>query len=197
MPTGTYLVTTDDGRELLERFTCASGPAGWRYSAAQLDRVGTPVGKVDLVVARGGVVARLELESGERRVRAGVVGDEVVWSRDGREAGTPAVAVAGESPGLLVATARLLALEPDAPRRLGLLRIAGPALAGLAVEEGWVMTGVVPHDGVDVERFEVADLASGDRKVVHLVGDVVVGVEGERPVDLLELDGAPTFTQWW
>lgn len=200
MPAGVYLVETDEG-ELLERFTCAPGPAGWRYTATQHDRAGARLGRVDLVVAAAGPVWRLELERGERTVRVGLVGGEALWSRDGTDSRTAADLLAGDSPALLVAAARTSAPPaghpPAGKGRRGVLRVGGPALAPLVAAEQWEPGGEQQQDGVVVERWGVGDLATGEVRVVAVAGDVVVAVDGPRRVDLLELDGPPTFTQWW
>ena len=43
-----------------------------------------------------------------------------------------------------------------------------------------------------MEAYEVAELATGDRRVQHLVGDVVVNGTG---IALLELETPPTLTR--
>jgi hypothetical protein len=53
------------------------------------------------------------------------------------------------------------------------------------VEEHPTESGPLP-----VERYETADLASGQRAIVHLVGDVVLAAPG---IELETLDTPPTL----
>jgi hypothetical protein len=91
-----------------------------------------------------------------------------------------------------VATTRLLALAVQDRRRVRLVAVTEPALATRVIDEGWSLTGVESRGGLEVARYEVADLTTGDRRVVHLTGDVVVAADG---VALASLEGAPTLTR--
>jgi hypothetical protein len=68
------------------------------------------------------------------------------------------------------------------------------ALAPLAVDAAWSLTAVEEHPTeigpLTVERYETVDLATGQRTVFHLAGDVVLAAAG---VELKSLDAPPTF----
>jgi hypothetical protein len=166
---------------LVERFACAAGPAGWRYTASREDEDGRPAGTLDLTVDRAWRILRLHAEAGGWELRGGVAGDRTVFRRGPEEHDAVAAGFTGTSPAFAVVTARLLGLAPGVTARLRLVRLSD-ALAPLTVDEGWGRTEDAPADlpaGVDaVERYEVADLATGERRVVHLAGDVVVDATG-------------------
>jgi hypothetical protein len=192
VPRGAYLL----GGVVRESFTCAPGAAGWRYAAVRADAdTGAPLGRVDLVLDRRGRALRLLLASGDWTVRGGVAGAEVAWRRGEQEHVAAAAGFTGSSPGFAVATARLLALEVGQSRRVRLVRLDDAALAGLDVDEAWALTGREDRDGLLVERYEVADLASGERRVVHLAGDIVLATEGAADCVLAELTTPPTLTR--
>lgn len=162
MPAGSYRL--DDGT--VETFRCAAGPAGWRY-------VGTRPGwSLDLAVDAAWRPVRL-LVSGAGELRGGAVGPDLLWRVGDHEHRASAAAFTGDSPAFLVATARMLALGVGATARVPLVRLSA-ALGALTVEEGWGRT----PDVEEAERYEVADLATGERREVHLVGDVVVAATG-------------------
>jgi hypothetical protein len=125
---------------------------------------------------------------------------EVVWVRAGasggeaRESAAVAAGFTGRSPGFLVAVARMLGLVPGARSRVRLVALSEPALAPLAVDTAWALTSVEDHPTeagpLPVERYETADLVSGERAVVYLAGDLVLAAPG---VELEELDGPPTL----
>lgn len=193
MPTGAYLLSDHDGPYAVERFTCAPGPAGWRYTATRADPVtGDPLGRLDLTLDGDGRAVRLEVDAGGWELRGGVVGATAVWRRGAQELSATAAGFTGTSPAFSVATARLLRLSVGDPRRVRLVRLGDEALATRTVDEGWALTSVLDRDGLPVERYEVADLATGERRVLHLVGDVVVDGTG---VALLELETPPTLTR--
>jgi hypothetical protein len=188
VPTGTYLLSGHDGPEAVERFSCAPGPAGWRYVAERADpATGSALGRLDLTVDAGGRTVRLLAEAGGWELRGGSLGAEVLWRRGDAERAAPAAGFTGTSPAYAVATARLLGLAVGERRRVALVAVTDPALATRSVDEGWALTGVEQRDGVDVARYEVADLATGDRRVVHLAGDLVLAVDGACPVALTAL----------
>jgi hypothetical protein len=157
---------------------------------------GDSAGHVDATFDARWRALRVDVIDGAWRVRAGVAGNVVGWRRDpdGGMGETEAVGLAGRSPSLLVATARLLALGQGERRRVRLLSLTEPVLAPLVIEQGWTLTGVETHpagdDELPVERYEVADLATGERRVVHLAGDVVVHADG---VELESLEDPPTL----
>ncbi len=179
MPRGSYALSGPDGPIGTEHFSCAAGPAGWRYVGRRESPDGRPTGLLDLTVDASWRVVRLHAEAGAWSLRGGVVGAQAVWRRGDAEHSERAAGFTGTSPAFAVGTARLLALEPGGTARLRLVRLSG-ALAALTVDEGWGRT----PDVAGVERYEAADLATGERRVVHLAGDVVVDGTG---VDLLTL----------
>ena len=188
MPGGSYLV----GGTLHERFTCAPGPAGWRYSAYRTDEAtDSPRGRLDLTLDDAGRPVRLLAEVGGVSLRGGASGPDVLWRRDEVEHAAPAAGFTGSSPAFLVATARLLRLGVGERRRVALVRLDDTSLGALTVEEGWTRTDTKTLDGLVIDRYEVADLATGARRVVHLMGEVVMSVEGDPTVALVGLSGRP------
>jgi len=192
VPRGAYLLTGPDGPYAVERFSCAPGPAGWRYVATRQDPDGRPLGRVDLVLDGAGRALRVQVQAGGWQVRGGVVGDRCVWRRGEHEHADRAAGFTGTSPGWLVATARLVAGR--APVRVRLVRLSDEALASRTVEQGWSAAGSRVEAGLPVEAYDVDELDTGERRRVHLSGDVVVAAPG---VALLELDGPPTTTGTW
>jgi hypothetical protein len=201
VPRGLYCLRDRDGAVVgYERFSCAPGPVGWRYNARVLGPDGrTPTGLVDVTTDASGLQIRVEVRAGGWVVRGGVADGEAVWVRtgaSGEEAGedtAPAAGFTGRSPGFLVAVARLLGLRVGGSSRVRLVALTDPVLAPVLVEVAWSLTtvqecptqvGLLP-----VERYETADLASGQRAAVHLAGDVVLAATG---VELDALDTPPT-----
>lgn len=203
MPRGLYSLRDQDGTVVAyERFSCAPGPAGWRYNAQVLAPDGrTPTGLVDVTTDACGLQIRVEVRAGGWVVRGGVAGGETVWVRTGASGGdagedtAPAAGFTGRSPGFLVAVTRLLGLRAGASSRVRLVALTDPALAPLPIEMSWSLTTVEEYPtGVGplpVERYETEDLASGQRAAVHLAGDVVLAATG---VELDALDTPPTLT---
>jgi hypothetical protein len=190
VPSGSYQLSGHDGVWAVERFRCDSGPAGWRYVGERTDpRSGAPLGRVDLTVDAAGRTARLLVHGGGWELRGGASGPDVLWRRGEDERLERAAGFTGTSPAYAVATVRLLALEPGQPRRVRLVAVTEPALATRTVDEGWSLTGVEHRGGLDVARYEVADLTTGERRVVHLAGDVVLATDGAV---LTSLEGPPT-----
>jgi hypothetical protein len=163
---------------VVERFSCAPGPAGWRYAATREDAAtGAPLGRIDLVLQANGVV-RLEAVAGDWVLRGGVVGDEVLWRRGADERVERGHGFTGASPSYAVVLSRLGA----GARRL--VEVTEPVLATRVVEQVWTR---LPHD-----RWQVDEPATGVRAELHLSGDVLLSAPG---VQLLELDGSPTLTR--
>ncbi|MEU8138915.1 hypothetical protein [Streptodolium elevatio] len=205
MPSGVYSFhDPTDGTPLGgERFSCAPGPAGWRYTATASDGRGS----IDLTLDARGRPVRAEVVAGDWRVRGGATvvdgAAAVAWVRAAvdpslvdtaveGDAKTPAFT--GRSPAFLVATARLLGLAPGQSVRVRLTAFTDPVLAPHPREEAWALTGIeehpTPSGPLPVARYEVADLATGVRGVVHLAGDVVLAAPG---VELEELWSPPNF----
>jgi len=129
VPKGLYSLRDRGNGTVLayERFSCAAGPAGWRYAAEVLAPDGrTGTGLVDVTVDDRWRQLRVVVRSGAWEVRGGVVGAEVVWMRarassgEARETAAVAAGFTGRSPGFLVAVARMLGLAPGG-------EVAGPA----------------------------------------------------------------------
>lgn len=169
MPSGSYRLA--DGT--VEEFRCAAGPAGWRYVGTRSDGL-----SLDLAVDAAWRPVRLVV-SGPVELRGGAAGPELLWRRDDVEHRAAAAAFTGDSPAFAVTTARMLGLAVGATVRVRLVRLSA-ALGALTVDEGWGRTA----DVEEVQRYEAADLATGERREVHLAGDVVVDATG---VDLLTL----------
>ena len=206
MPKGTYHHLDPDGEVVgVEVFSCAPGPSGWRWVSQVHDPEGRPLSRVDLTVDDRWRQLRVQVACGGWIVRGGLAGREVIWTRmpdsgtgvvpdDVVEQSAVAVAFTGESPAFLVATARLLSLAPDGRRTAKLVRVTEPACAPLPVDEGWALVDVTTHEREDheplvAETYEVADLATAERRVVHLTGDVVLDAPG---LELVALESKPT-----
>ncbi|QKW19789.1 hypothetical protein HUT16_12620 [Kitasatospora sp. NA04385] len=205
MPNGRYsLHDPHDGTPLgEERFQCAPGPAGWRYVAKRYRPDGTVQGTVDLTLDARHRPIRLELRSGGWQVRGGAL-DGVHWVRadaSGTAPGGPAGATEGEdrahaftgdSPAFLVATARLLALDPGGSARIRLVSFTGDSLAPRTLDQGWQLHSVADHPTdsgpLPVEHYRVTDLDTGEVRDLHLTGDVLLGAPG---IELEELDSPP------
>lgn len=84
MPTGSYLhLDPFDGSPVaVEEFSCAAGPAGWRYAAVlRAPDGGGETGRVDVTLDGGGRQVRVELLGGGWRLRGGAAGGQTVWLR--------------------------------------------------------------------------------------------------------------------
>lgn len=208
MPRGVYAhLDPWDGHTLaLERFSCAPGPAGWRYLGAVSDASGQrPLGGVDVTVDARWRQVRVELSGGGWQLRGGVVGDRCRWVRrpataeqaptpasQPREDGQQAAAFVGRTPALIVAVARLPGLSTGETARLRLVEVSWPALAPMVVEQAWALLEVTEHATetapLPVERYEVSHLGTGHRATVHLAGDVVLDAP---ELELRELASPP------
>ncbi|HVE63955.1 MAG TPA: hypothetical protein VNB94_09160 [Mycobacteriales bacterium] len=207
MPKGTYHHLDPDGTVVgVEVFSCAPGPSGWRWVSQTSDLDGRPLSRVDLTVDDRWRQLRVQVTAGGWVVRGGLTGREVVWVRHPEDASrapaaadvveqqAPAIGFTGISPAFIVATARLLGLAADGRRTAKLLRVTEPSCLALPVDEGWALVDVTTHEHPDhdpltVERYEVIDLATAERRVVHLAGDVVVDATG---LELVALESPPT-----
>ena len=192
MPRGTYLVA---GRS--EAFSCAPGPAGWRYVSDVLDLAcDDTFGCVRFEVRAGNVWARggrKTLDDGQR-----VLAWECSAEPD-RERVAPVTALDGQSPGFLVALLRAVA-APGASavqRVVPVVRFDEPVLAGLGGRRVVARVGAerhdAPHGKLLVEQWHVDDPDDGTRRIVHLAGDVVLAAEGGGAlVELAALESPPT-----
>ena len=179
MPSGTYALEGD----VTERFSCGHGPAGWRYVATR-ERAGAPAGRLDVVLTAGGAVLRAQVETGGWLLRGGAVGPDLLWRRGEREHTSRAAGFTGTSPVWALAAARLLTGTPG-PVRLRLVRLGDEALATRVVEERWQCTGTERRAGVDIARWEVADLETGEQRALHVAGDLLLSAPGVELVDTL------------
>jgi hypothetical protein len=198
MPRGRYSLYDTHDHTLLaeEHFHCATGPSGWRYTAQTTAPGGAHAGSVDLTIDALGRPIRLELHSSSWRVRGAAL-DGVTWVRTdptgeyARESNAPAHAFTGASPAFLIATARLLRLEPGGPAaRVRLVSFQPPVLAPLTVDQSWSLITRTAHftdsGELPVDNFRVADLATGDQYDVHIAGDVVLASSAGIELDDLE-----------
>ncbi|MER5862781.1 hypothetical protein [Kitasatospora sp. NPDC002040] len=204
MPNGRYLHhDTHDHLPLgEERFSCAPGPAGWRYVSKTYAPDGSVLATTDLTLDSRARPLRLELRAGGWQVRGGAV-DGVTWVRTAADGGPEHAAeghdrahgFTGSSPGFLVATARLLKLRPGSSSRVRLVAFTDPVLAPRTLDQGWLLESVQTHDTdsgpLQVEQYQVADLETGEQQIVHLAGDVVLAASG---IELEELESPPN--QW-
>jgi hypothetical protein len=201
VPKGIYHHFDDHSGELVavETFSCAPGPQGWRYVGDVADPDGALNGRVDVTVDAQWRQLRVEVRAGSWVVRGGVAGAEVVYVRlpadelaPGVEQQATAVAFTGRSPAFAVATSHLLGLALMDKRRLALLEVTEPSAGTRIVEQGWALTDIAEHETetepLAVRRYEVADLATGDRQVWSVAGDVVV--EGPH-LELVHLESPP------
>ena len=164
---GRYLVG-----DVVETFTCGDGSyLGLREDGDRIE-----------LLADGRLVA---LHDGWE-VRGGRVGPDLLWARGTEERSAKAVAFTGSSPAYDVALAQLLGLAVGERRKVTLVEISEPVAAARTVEHAWARTdGPEP----DVDRYEVADLQTAERWVLHLSGDILVSREGARVARLVALAG--------
>lgn len=201
MPRGRYALYDPYDNAPLgdEHFQCAPGPSGWRYTARTTTPSGEQTGSVDLTVDALGRPIRCELHAGGWRVRGARL-NGLTWVRtdptglQAQEANAPAHAFTGSSPGFLVATARLLHLAPGAPAtRIRLVALTAPVLAPRTLDQSWALIDTETHTTdsgpLTVENYQVSDLETGEQRMVHLAGDVVLAAPG---IELEDLEGPPS-----
>ncbi|WP_431044091.1 hypothetical protein ACQUSR_20790 [Streptomyces sp. P1-3] len=216
MPRGRYSLHDPHDHTPLgeEHFHCAIGPSGWRYvsqltapsptvppgtEAGGAAPRSTPVGSVDLTIDERGRPIRLELHAGGWQVRGAAL-DGVTWVRTdpsgehATEGNVPAQAFTGASPAFLVATSRLLRLEPGAPAtRVRLVSFTAPVLAPRTLDQSWALLDRTAHAAdigpLMVEEYQVSALDTGEQYSVHIAGDVVLSAPG---IELEDLDIPPS-----
>jgi hypothetical protein len=198
VPSGTYLHLDplDGSVRAAERFSCAPGPAGWRYVATVTAADGRIQGRIDLTVDARWRPVRLELRSGGWLVRGGALGPGVVWVRSGESeaaeysAATPGFA--GSSPAFLLATARMLRLPSGESRNVELTSFTDGALAAVTVRQNWSFRGETQHSAdlgtLPVAYIRISDLDTGEEIDLHIAGDIVIAADG---IELDSLDGPP------
>lgn len=165
--------------EVVERFSCGAGPDGWRYTSR------TESGDtLDLTVDHDGLVRRLLADFDGWQVRGGALADELLWTRGEQEHRALAAGFTGESPAFDVAVARMLALAVGASTTVELVELTSPVGGARTVRQSWSR---VPAPDEGVERYDVADLATGERWTVSLSGEVLLSREGSRIAVLVDL----------
>lgn len=203
MPSGRYSFhdTHDDIPLGEERFSCARGPSGWRYTAQTFSASGEPEGSIDLTLDQHSRPLRLELRHQGWQIRGGLL-DGLSWVRSheddptgqhAREGTERAHAFMGRSPAFLIATARLLRLQPGGTTRLRLVHLTAPVLAPHTIDQSWTLEATESHTTDSgpllVERYRVADLGTGEESIVHLAGDVLLAAPG---IELEQLETPPS-----
>jgi hypothetical protein len=181
VPSGAYLLSGHDGPYAVERFTCGTAGDAWRWTATREDpATGVPLGRLELELR--GAAQRVHAEAGGWLLRGGTAGGTCAWRRGPVERSDAAAGFTGTSPAWAVATRRLLGAA--GPARLRLVHLADEVLATRLVDEAWRSAGTELVDGVEVERWEATDLATGERRVVHLTGELVLEAPGVRLLSL-------------
>ncbi len=198
MPRGIYQLA---GRS--EAFSCAPGPAGWRFVSDRLDLAcDTGFRPVRFVVtSSGGQVLR----GGGLRLDDGT--PVLVWA-PADDPGGERTAVAGAlltgSPGSWISLLRTVAPPGSATVRADVvaLQVDPDSLAALTVRRRVTRTGARAHQApagtLQVEAWTVDDLDTGTRRQLHLAGDVLVWAgpgAADRPdedeIELTDLEGPP------
>jgi hypothetical protein len=195
VPRGTYHLA---GRP--EAFSCAPGPAGWRFVSAALDLAcDSTFRAVRFVVSWPGGA---QVRGGGLRLDDGA--PVLVWAPaddPGAERTTAAVGVLTPSPGSVVALLRSVAApgEQGVAADLDVLRFGADALAGLRVRLRVARLGATRHEAPDGvlldETWSVSDVDTGLVSEVHLAGDVVLHAAAgvlDDEVELADLDGPPS-----
>ncbi|MER5973102.1 hypothetical protein ABT112_25790 [Streptomyces sp. NPDC002055] len=201
MPRGRYSLHDPHDRTPLgeEHFHCAPGPSGWRYVSQITAPSGDHSGSVDLTIDELGRPIRLELNAGGWQVRGAAL-EGVTWVRTdpagehATEGNVRAHAFTGASPAFLVATARLLRLEPGAPAtRVRLVALTDPVLAPRTLDQSWALLQSEAHatdsGPLTVDAYQVTDLDTGEQQAVHIAGDVVLAAPG---IELEDLESPPS-----
>lgn len=196
MPRGTYHLA---GRP--EAFSCAPGPAGWRFVSAALDLAcDTGFRPVRFAITGPGAT---QLRGGGLRLDDGA--PVLVWARSDAVDDEKVSAAAGlltASPGSLVALVRGVAApgEGRASADVPALRVApdasGARLVRLRVERLGAERHEAPRGALLDETWRLTDVDTADASELHVAGDVVlhatVGVLDDE-VELADLDGPPSL----
>ena len=164
MPRGTYRW----GSGAVEEFSCAPGPAGWRWVSTG------PYGRLDLTLDGTGRQLRVELADGGWVLRGGVSAAATTWVRGGAEHSATAAGFTGSSPGLLLAVARGLRLDPGTGTRVRLVAVTAPALATRVVDESWELLATSVYGPLQVSRYRVTPLDTGEPYELHVTPDVLL-----------------------
>jgi len=201
MPRGRYSLYDPHDRTPLgyEDFHCATGPFGWRYFSQLTGPTGEHTGSVDLTLDQLGRPLRLELHAGGWRVRGAAL-DGVTWVRtdstgtEAQEGNVAAHSFTGSSPAFLIATSRLLRPGAGGPaQRVRLVALTPPVLAPRTLDQLWTLTDTESHatdnGPLTVENYQVSDVDTGERRPIHISGDVVLAAPG---IDLDDLDSPPS-----
>ena len=171
MHRGTYLLSGHDGPYALERLSCEASDGGWTCDAIRSDPAsGAPLGRLHLRVDPSGTTTRLHVEAGGWVLRGGCVGSDVLWRRGEQEHEVAASGFVGTSPAYALALVRRLALEVGERRRVRLVAVTEPVLATRLVDQAWTRVGQ--------DRWQVEDLATGERREVVIEDGLVVAGTG-------------------
>lgn len=194
MPRGTYHLA---GRP--EAFSCAPGPAGWRFVSAALDLAcDTGFRPVRFAVTGPGAT---QLRGGGLRLDDGA--PVLVWARSDAVDDEKVSAAAGlltASPGSLVALVRGVAApgEARASADVPVLRVApdasGARLVRLRVERLGAERHEAPQGALLDESWRLTDVDTADVSGLHVAGDVVLHATAgvlDDEVELADLDGPP------
>jgi hypothetical protein len=121
-------------------------------------------------------------------------GDPPGGGADQAEGFARAQSFTGRSPAFAIVNAHRLALTVGGSGRLRLVALTEPVLAPRTVDEAWTLAERVEYETdlvpLSVAAYEITDLATGERRRLHLAGDVVLAAPG---LELEELDGPPTL----
>lgn len=195
MPRGVYQL---DGRS--EAFSCAPGPAGWRYVSDRIDLTCDAAFRPVRVAVTG--PGGSWLRGGGLRLDDGAA--VLVWASSRNpevERTTSAGALLHPSPGAWVALLRGAAGPGAQPleRTVAVLDVDGDALAaivGVRVLRRVVSTShPAPRGELLAERWEVDDPDTGLRRELHLAGDVLLSATGANlpEVELTALEEPPSL----
>ena len=169
--TGRYLLSGRSAPDAVERFSLTPDDGGWTYDATRSDPAsGAPLGRLHLRVDASGVTTRLHAEAGGWVLRGGCVGGEVLWRRGEREHDVTASGFWGTSPAYALAMVARLGLGVGERRRARVVAVTEPVLATRLADQAW--TRAAP------DRWEVEDLATGERREVVVSGGLVVAGTG-------------------
>jgi hypothetical protein len=161
-----YRLAALHGADVVEHVTWVPDGAGWRCSAV---REGAG-GRLELQLDAAGVTTRLHAEAGGWVLRGGCVGEAVLWRRGTEEGEAVAEGFTGTSPAYALAAVRRLGLAVGECRRLRLVEVTEPVLATRLAEQSWTR--------VADDRWVADDLATGERREVHVRDGAVVGGTG-------------------
>lgn len=113
---------------------------------------------------------RVHAEAGGWVLRGGTAGLDVLWRRGREEREAVADGFHGDSPAYALAVVRRLDLAVGQSRRLRLVAVTEPVLATRLVDQEWTRRAA--------DRWEAADLATGERRTLRVEDGLVVEGSG-------------------